>query len=247
MRAILLLFLLLSPSGALAGPLADAVERGDDGHYYFQFATKPGVYGDGHSLTIDHDGSGWHRPMDEGPGRVWLRIRDGEVVDVDLEVGGRAPRLRGSTTDLGTIEPEEVRTVMLALAASTRERDLESTIVCATITEGFDDWQPLLEIARDEGRPDDLRESAIFWLGQGAGDVATEGLTALVEDDDVELELREHAIFSLSQQGIDRAFGPLSNVALHSKHPQLREQAFFWLAQHDDPRVIDLLEDVLLR
>ena len=59
--------------------------------------------------------------------------------------------------------------------------------------------------------------------------------------------IREHAIFSLSQQGIDRAFPALRKVALESRHPQLREQAFFWLAQHDDPRVIDLLEEVLLR
>jgi HEAT repeat protein len=77
--------------------------------------------------------------------------------------------------------------------------------------------------------------------------VATAGLEAIVEDDDEELEIREHAIFSLSQQGIDRAFPALRKVALESRHPQLREQAFFWLAQHDDPRVIDLLEEVLLR
>ena len=92
-----------------------------------------------------------------------------------------------------------------------------------------------------------MRESAIFWLGQEASAVATAGLEAIVEDDDEELELREHAIFALSQQDLDRCFPALSRVALESKHPQLREQAFFWLAQHDDPRVIDLLEEVLLQ
>jgi HEAT repeat protein len=140
-----------------------------------------------------------------------------------------------------------VREVMLGLAESSRDPDVDHAILAALITEGFDEWDRLLAIARDEDRPGDIRESAIFWLGQEASAVSTAGLEEIVEDDDVELELREHAIFSLSQQGIDRCFGPLSKVALESKHPQLREQAFFWLAQHDDPRVIDLLEDVLLQ
>lgn len=251
MGAILTLLVVLLPLTATAGPLADAVERADDGNYYFWFETKPGVWGDGHdSLTIQSDDAGhgnWSHRMSEGPGRVWMRIRRGAVIDVDLEVGGPEPRLRDRTTDLGQIDPAEVRTVMLDLAARTDERDLERTIVCALVTEGFDEWARLLAIARDDDRPDDLRESAIFWLGQGASEVATEGLREIVDDDDLELELREHAIFSLSQQGLDRCFEPLRKVALQSRHPQLREQAFFWLAQHDDPRVLDLLEDVLVK
>ena len=49
------------------------------------------------------------------------------------------------------------------------------------------------------------------------------------EEEEV-LDLREHAVF-----------------ALKSRHPQLREQAFFRLAPHDHPRVIDLRGEALLR
>jgi hypothetical protein len=250
MRAhwIPMVLLALLPTAASGGPLSDAVDRADEGNYYFGFETREGVRGDGHSLSIDSDGSSWwSRNMTEGPGRVWMRIRDGEVVDVDLEVGGPEPRLRDSTIDLGMIDAVEVRDVLFGIAARTRRHDMEALVVGAVVSDGFEDWQPVLDVARNEESPEDLREAAIFWLGQGASKLATEGLVRLVEDDDVELELREHAIFSLSQQGLDTAFKPLRRVALHSRHAQLREQAFFWLAQHDDPRVIDLLEEVLLR
>jgi hypothetical protein len=256
MRVLLITLLLSISSVAAAGPLADAIESSDEGNLYFSFETREGVWGDGHTLTIHngnehsymsrHDYRGLDR-LTEGPGRVWLRIRRGEVVDIDLEVGGPEPSLRSKTTDLGIIEAAEVQEVMLQLAEATRNGDLDDAIVCALVAEDFDDWERLLALARDGDRPGDIRESAIFWLGQEASEVATEGLVRIVEDDDVELELREHAIFSLSQQGIDQAFTALKNVALNSRHPQLRENALFWLAQHDDPRVVDLIEEILLK
>jgi hypothetical protein len=254
MRTLITLALLALPTLALAGPLADALDQ-DEANLYFSFETREGVWGNGDNVSIHlgddrefHRGSrGWRgRDMTEGPAHVWIRLRDGRLRDMDVEVGGD-PRVRSSTTDLGVIDPAEVREEMLRLAETSTDSDADEAIFCALITEGFDEWERVIAIARDDARPDDVRESAIFWLGQEASAVATAGLEEIVEDDDVELELREHAIFSLSQQGIDRCFGALSKVALESKHPQLREQAFFWLAQHDDPRVIDLLEDVLLQ
>ena len=256
MRKFLFILLLSIPSLAAAGPLADAIESGDEGNFYFSFETREGVWGDGHTLTIHSDDDSmymsgrqdrWRNQLTEGPGRVWLRIRRGELVDIDLEVGGPEPSLRSKTTDLGFIESGEVQEFMLRVAETTRNGDLDHAIVCTLVTVDFDDWERLLALARDADRPDDIRESAIFWLGQEAGEVATDGLTRIVEDDDIELELREHAIFSLSQQGIDTAFPALKNVALNSRHPQLRENALFWLAQYDDPRVVDLIEEILLK
>ena len=254
MRKLITLALLALPALAAAGPLGDALDQ-DDANLYFNFETREGVWGDGESLTIDLDGDhkyisgrhGWRdRDMTEGPAHVWIRVRDGRVRNIDVEVGGD-PRIRTGTTNLGAIEPIEVRQEMLRIAETSRDPDVDSAIVCALITEGFTEWERLIAIARDDDRPDDVRESAVFWLGQEASLVATEGLEAIVADDDEELELREHAIFALSQQDLDRCYPALEKVALESRHPQLREQAFFWLAQHDDPRVIDLLEEVLLQ
>ena len=247
MRVVFCLILLCLPVAAPAGPLADALSATEDGVLYFEFETRPDVRGDGRSLSIG-DRDDWHGGLEDGPGRVWMRVRRGEVTDIDLEVGGRRPRLRERTSDLGEIDAVEVREVMLHLAESTDDRDLDTAIVCAMVTRGFDDWPRLLAIARDPDRPGDVRESSIFWLGQGASEVATEGLAEIVDDEDEELEIREHAIFALSQLDTDVAFPALREVALNSRHPQLRRTAFFWLSQHDDDeRVLELFEEVLLR
>lgn len=253
---ILLAGVVLAPVPARSGTLAEALDT-DDANLYFWFETRPGVWGDGENLDISLGRNGNYRSyhssrsgrsrMTEGPGRVWIRVRRGNVHDIDLEVGGPEPRSREGTEDLGLIDAAEVREVMLSIAGNARSRDLEDAIVCAILTEGFDEFDRLLAIARDADRPSDVRESAIFWLGQEASAVSTEGLEQIVDDDDVELELREQAIFSLSQRGVDDAFEPLKRVALESRHPQLRENALFWLAQFDDPRVVDLIEEILVR
>ena len=67
-----------------------------------------------------------------------------------------------------------------------------------------------------------------------------------MEDDNEDLEIREAAIFSLSQRGEEIGIPTLTRIATTSRHPQLREQALFWLAQYDDPRVVHLFEQILL-
>ncbi len=245
MHRLWILAMLLIGTGAQADVLADAIETTDDGWIHLRYATREGVRGDGSNLTIDGDGN-WTRNLDDGPAYVQLRVRDGRVVDVDVTVGGRAPRVRDGELDLGLVDPIAAATVLLDVATNATTDDVEDAVLGAVIAEGFDQHDRLFAIARDGDRPHDLRRGAVFWLGQAAGARATGHLTAIVDDDDTELSVREHAIFALGQRPIDECLEPLRRVATTSRHPQLRERAFFWLAQHDDPRVLDLFEDVLL-
>jgi HEAT repeat protein len=90
-----------------------------------------------------------------------------------------------------------------------------------------------------------VRESAIFWLGQEAGVKSIEGLEDFIVDDEEDLELREHAVFAISQRDSDEAIPSLMRIATSHEYPQLRKTALFWLAQHDDDRVLDLFEEIL--
>jgi hypothetical protein len=245
MRRLWILALLVLGTAVEGATLSEAIETTDDAWVHFHYPTREGVRGDGDTLTIDSDGR-WSRNLDDGPAFVQLRVRDGRVVDVDVTVGGRPPRLRDGERDLGAVDPVEAATVLLDVATDATTDDVEDAILGAVIAEGFDQHDRLFAIARDGDRPHDLRRSAVFWLGQAAGERATGHLTTIVDDDDTELSVREHAIFALSQRPIDECLEPLRRVATTSRHPQLREKAFFWLAQHDDPRVLDLFEDVLL-
>lgn len=92
----------------------------------------------------------------------------------------------------------------------------------------------------------EVREEALFWLAQRGGPRALETLKrALIADPD--REVREHAVFALSELSDGRGVDELLRVARDESYPEdVRKQAFFWLAQSDDPRAIALLEEFLI-
>ena len=103
----------------------------------------------------------------------------------------------------------------------------------------------LIESARSEAVDREVRKSAIFWLGQAAGDKATAGLKDLLSSDD--LEVKKSAIFALSQIKSEKSVDALIDVVKNSKDKEVRKSALFWLSQSDDPRVLALYEDILLK
>jgi hypothetical protein len=103
----------------------------------------------------------------------------------------------------------------------------------------------LLAVARAESRPTEVRKSAIFWLGQAAGEKATEGLKDLVGDEDA--EIKKSAVFALSQMKSDQSLDALMDIAKNSKDREARKSALFWLGQSRDPRVLALFEEILLK
>jgi HEAT repeat protein len=89
----------------------------------------------------------------------------------------------------------------------------------------------LQDFAMRDSESDDLREKAIFWLGQRRSSENTEflrGLYSRLKNQD----LREKILFSLSQQ---RGVGNeqwLMNIALDPKEDiELRKKALFWAGQ----------------
>ena len=87
----------------------------------------------------------------------------------------------------------------------------------------------------------------MFWLGQAAGDAATAGLNNIVLDNSVDREVREQAVFALSQRPSDEGVPALISVARTNKDPELRKKALFWLGQSHDPRALDLFEELLTK
>ena len=241
---------LVGAAPVAAGSLDDAMRSTRDGRIDFEFAAREGVYGDGRTLVV-REGSTYSDDccdlLDAGPAFAQLVVREGVVTDVDVRVGRRAKRARAeATVDLGAVSAAEAADFLLALVERARGGDLDDAVMGAAIAEDFHDWERIIALARDHERPHGIRKCAVFWLGRAAGAEAARGLVALVDDENTELRLREHAIFSLSQRDADECVEPLTRVATRSKHPQLREKALFWLAQIDDPRVVDVFEEILV-
>jgi hypothetical protein len=102
----------------------------------------------------------------------------------------------------------------------------------------------LLTLAKNH-RDAAIRKRAIFWLGQRAGERATADLKEATDDPDD--EVREAAVFAISQLPRDRAIPELIELAKTHKSKVVREQAMFWLGESGDPRALDFIEEVLTR
>jgi hypothetical protein len=248
--------LMLAPA-AYGQSIADAVEDLGDGKVRMSFASRPGVCGDGyHSISMD-GGRGWHMrrghsddwdvECEHGPVRVVLRVRDRGVTDVDTYVGGRWREPGSSTVDLGTVPVRQATDYLLSLARRAGDDAGQEAIFPTLLADSVTVWPELLDMARDGSLRRDTRRSAVFWLGQTAAEAATEGLTGIVYDDEAELEIRKMAIFALSQRPADEGVPALIEVVRTTHDPALVKNALFWLGQSDDPRAIELFEEILLR
>lgn len=250
------LVVVAAPGAAARGQdLGDRIARAPDGYVRFTYEARPGVCGNGRSISVRDDdprrredelrrSRDWDWECEEGPIRAELRVRGGVVRDLDIEVGGIRDSRSGQVTDLGDVPPAIAAEYLFRLAETGPPEVGKDALFPATIARGVVAWPRLLEIARG-GAETRVRRQAVFWLGQEAGERATAGLTSIIADDD-ELEVREHAVFALSQRPEPGAVDALIAIARDNREPMLRKRAIFWLGQHgDDPRVLDFLEELL--
>lgn len=103
----------------------------------------------------------------------------------------------------------------------------------------------LLERARDPRERLEMRRDALFWAGQREATPTRDLVAAFREID--EPNLKEHAIFVLSQRQDDAATDALLRIARDDGDRRLRARALFWLAQKNDPRVTKLIRELLER
>jgi hypothetical protein len=126
---------------------------------------------------------------------------------------------------------ESHRMVDQAIAGIAQDDDREATDL-------------LLSLAKSH-RSTQVRKQAIFWLGQRAGEKATAHLKEAADDPNA--EVREMAVFAISQLPSDRAIPELITLARTHKSRGVREKAIFWLGQSGDPRALDFIEEVLTK
>ncbi len=256
MRGVLMLLLFPLMTGPLvantsAAATDDLLEGRPDGTYRFTYPVREGVHGDGSRrvIHIDEDGDGfemWDAELDQGPARVEVEILDGEVRDVDVRVGGRARRGRDDAVDLGEVDPVRAARTLLRIVATARERAAAEAVHGAVIARGATVWPELLAVVQDRSRPDEVRQDALFWVARDAAEAAVGPLSELVDAEDEDVELREHAVFAISQLPEETALPLLLDIARGHRHPEVQRAAFIWLADYDDPEVLNLFEEILV-
>ena len=247
--------------GAMAQSIASKVARVSNGTVRMTFAAKPGICGSGNSIRSSNGrgrttwGDNWNSSRDVewdyecnvGPARVVIDRRGGELTDLRFYVGGRWRPAASDVVDIGTVPAREAADYLLSIVQNDRGSIGKKAIFPATIADSAEIWPTLIKIARNPDLPRESRTQSVFWLGQAAGDVATANLSSLVLDNSVDREVREQAVFALSQRPHDEGVPALIAVAKTNKDPEIRKKALFWLGQSGDPRALDLFEQLLTK
>jgi hypothetical protein len=259
--AVVLAALVSVADGATAQSIASKVARVPNGTVRMTFAAKPGICGSGTSIRSSNGrgrttwGDNWNNSRDvewetdcsQGPARVVLDRRGGELTDLRFYVGGRWRPAASDVVDLGTVPAREAADYLLSIVQNDRGSIGRKAIFPATIADSAEIWPTLIKIARNPDLPRESRTQSVFWLGQAAGDAATTNLNSLVLDNSVDREVREQAVFALSQRPHDEGVPALIAVAKTNKDPEIRKRALFWLGQSGDPRALDLFEQLLTK
>jgi len=264
--------LLFGASAACDGQsLAARVAAAQDGWVRFVFAARPGVMGNGRTIIQWDCGRGncrqqvegdfsdvsdgdWRGACDSGTAtmresfrvRVELRVRRGAVSSLRVAVGGRWIA-RPDVTDLGAVSAPDAAGYLVTLARRSGGETSGRAIFAATLADSATVWPELMRIARDPDVVTETRRQAVFWVSQAAEVAATRGLDSLVDEDTIDRDVREQAVFALSQRPREEGVAALVRIARTHHDPMLRRRAIFWLGQSNDPRALALFEELLTR
>lgn len=237
--------------------LAARVAALKDGSAQFEFPSREDACGDGHSyirigdsMNGSFDGNTDITNCRPGPVRIVLDVRDGRVTTLRDYLGPVVPAAAG-VTELGEVSASEGSSFLLGLVESRADgRVVNRAVFPAMLARDVVAWPTLLRIAKaDAGGRRSRKHDVIFWLAQyaaaklaGSDDpFAARG----VRDESGEEDVKEHAVFALSQLRNGEGVEPLIQVARTNKDQRLRAKAMFWLGESGDPRALDLFEQVL--
>jgi len=233
-----------APDLVTANAIASAVRSIGEGSAWFEFPARADVWGDGEHWNMRSVGSS-DRPctFTNGPVIVQVTLVDGEEAELRSQVGGQ----RGAGDYLGVAMGTAAAGYLLRLAARMPEESAEEAMQAAVAALGAETWPSLLDIAQNRSRPTGVRSAALFWVANEAGMAAADQLEGIAVASNEETEVQEAAVFAITQLPNDHGTDLLLDIAREHQNPDIVQTVYFWLGQTNDPRAVELFEEVLLR
>jgi len=257
---------LLSSSALAAATLcAQSLDRKvsavSDGLVQFHFAARDGICGNGRNwLRTDEDG--WYGSFNSetmrgegcatGPVRVVITRANREVVKIDTYAGPLAVD-PAAGQDLGAVPARDAVSYLLGLASNLDGRPAREALFPAMLADSAPVTPALLQLAKDQSRPRDLRRSAVSWAsrrraepgGVGAATVAR-ALDQIVRDRSESESVRQQALSTIA--GFNRGEGIPVVMGLANENDQwLSRQAYQAIARSGDPRARQFIREAVQR
>jgi len=183
--------------------------------------------------------------MREGPAEALVTIINGKVAQLSITVGGSTPA-QIVDLQLGEVNALAAARYLIHIAPVTTGEVAEEALLGAVIARKAEVAESLLDIVKNDIHSDDLRSSALSWLAVFAAEKAMSPIQHLIAADSEAMDLREHAVFALSQIESPKTIDSLISIARDTQNPRLQQAAIFALIQHDSPKVMELYEEILL-
>lgn len=194
--------------------------------------------------ACDLDGRNWSYGTSSDNPR-----KPGDSLTVYAHVdGGKVDRLRALSTSCPVRSKSEIRSIDVAPADSVAylgryagagtggsKHDETDYALTAIAYHAEPAATAALAGIAAPGHQRDLRESALFWLGQLRG-VEGAGIVERFATRDDDPQVREHAVFALSQSPVGDAYARILAIAGSDPQEDVRSKALFWMAQMGDAR-----------
>jgi hypothetical protein len=235
--------LFILPASLGAQTLDERIGAVHNGTFRLSFAARPDVCGDGRdNVSLRQVNEEWEDDCESQLVRVALQIRDRRVIGLrtmSVADGARAPPPKTSVQFAPRTPPpfflawraEQARSPAIRCCLRRWPTALPSGRRCS-------DWREAGTCPRRDAAP-----PSSGWDRRPG--LPGEALDSIVTDDGGDREVRKQAVFSLSQRSTEEAVPALIRIARSNPDPELRKTALFWLGQSDDPRALDLFEEIL--
>lgn len=147
---------------------------------------------------------------------------------------------------LGAVEQDESIRHLTKLYDDVKSSDLKEDVISAMgLHSSAEQILTFMETVLETEEDDDLKEAAVFWIGQQDLPKSLEILKSVLASrwsDDV----REKAVFSISQMSLPESTETLIDLARNEPNRAIRKNAIFWLGQKASKQAMDVLNEVLL-
>ncbi len=171
---------------------------------------------------------------------------DDEAVDILLDLAHRNPDPDPEVREqavfwLSQVKSEEALAALEAILAESDDPQIQERAVFALSQHGSARAaEVLMKLAERPGASREIREQAIFWIGQNPRAGGARYLLDLYPKLD-DPELKERAVFAISQTNTQESRSWLSErLRDGSESVEVRKMALFWLGQNKGVSVADL-------